>query len=109
MKGGVGLDLYIFFGRNSSFMGRNRSTENGLPLVDIQESSLHNDHGSSDPKPVQLSLFKPVNFSVYIYKMYVIYKKFKNLIHTSKFKFSFRGLLSNCFVLQNAAFVMFMI
>ena len=84
MKGGVGLDLYIFFGRNSSFMGRNRSTENGLPLVDIQESSLHNDHGSSDPKPIQLSLFKPV-------------------------KFSFPGLLSNCFVLQNAAFVMFMI
>ena len=102
MKGGVGLDLYIFFGRNSSFMGRNRSTENGLPLVDIQESSLHNDHGSSDPKPIQLSLFKPVN-------MYVIYKKIKNLIHTSKFKFSFPGLLSNCFVLQNAAFVMFMI
>jgi hypothetical protein len=61
MKGGVGLDLYIFFGRNSSFMGRNRSTENGLPLVDIQESSLHNDHGSSDPKPVQTSKFVSIH------------------------------------------------
>jgi hypothetical protein len=46
--------------------------------------SLHNEHQSSGPRPVKLSFF---SFYLELYK-----NKFKTMIRTSKFTFSFRGL-----------------
>ena len=61
-------------------------------------SSPHNECRSSSPRPVKCphnecrsSGPRPVNFKVFI-QNYVYKIKFKNLIRTSKLKFSFRGL-----------------
>ena len=61
-------------------------------------SSPHNECRSSGPRPVKCphnecrsSGPRPINFKVFI-QNYVYKIKFKNLIWTSKLKFSFRGL-----------------
>ena len=61
-------------------------------------SSPHNECRSSGPRPVKCphnecrsSGPRPINFKVFI-QNYVYKIKFKNLIRTSKLKFSFRGL-----------------
>jgi hypothetical protein len=61
-------------------------------------SSPHNECRSSSPRPVKCphnecrsSGPRPVNFKVFI-QNYVYKIKLKNLIRTSKLKFSFRGL-----------------
>jgi hypothetical protein len=53
-------------------------------------SSPHNEHRSSQPKTSK-TLLAPVNFSSFNLELYK--NKFKNFIWTSKFKFSFRGLI----------------
>ena len=58
-------------------------------LTYIQACSPHDEHLSSGSKTSK-TLFGTVNFTVFI-KTYTC-NKFRNLIRTSKFKFSFRGL-----------------
>ena len=55
------------------------------------DGSPHDEHRSSGPRPVKLRSDQYI-FQILI-KIYIFKNKLKNLIQTSKFKFSFWGLL----------------
>ena len=55
------------------------------------DGSPHDEHRSSGPRPVKLRSDQYI-FQIFI-KIYIFKNKLKNLIQTSKFKFSFWGLL----------------
>ena len=62
--------------------------------TEVQVNSPHDEHRSSGPRPVKFTHFylrpKTSKISPFLFKLYK--NKFKNLIQTSKFKFTFRGL-----------------
>ena len=63
-----------------------------LKAVLMMGTSPHDGHQSFGPRPVYFFSFY---FALPVYK-----NKFKNLIRTSKFKFSFQGLLKGTSIYQ---------